>query len=80
MKILEQNGNIALLEKENTDIESRDTYVLICALNYQCDGGLHLYDNGAKESVKFQVSSQAPQEVKEELLQIARRYFNSISQ
>ena len=79
MKILEQNGNIALLEKENTDIESRDTYVLICALNYQCDGGLHLYDNGAKESLKFQVRSQAPQEVKEELLQIARKYFDSIS-
>lgn len=79
MKVLEQKGNIALLEKENTDVESRDTYVLICALNYQCDKGLHLYDNGAKESVKFQVSSHVPQEVKEGLLQIARKYFNSIS-
>lgn len=79
MKILERKGNNALLEKENTDVESRDTYILICALNYQEYLGMHLYNNGVKESVKFSVSSQAPQEVKDELLQIARKYFNSLN-
>ena len=42
--------------------------------------GIYLFDAGAKESVRFSVSSHTPQEVKDELLQIARKYFNSISQ
>lgn len=40
---------------------------------------MHLYDNRSTESVEFSVSMQAPQEVKNELLQTARKYFDSIS-
>lgn len=78
-RILERKGNNALLESEDCDISCRDKYVLTCALNFQDYMGMYLFDNGARESVRFSVSMQAPQEVKDELLQIARKYFNSIS-
>ena len=76
-RILERKGNNALIESEDTQI---NTYNLTCALNYQNYKGMILYDNGKNESVRFSVSSHAPQEVKDELLQIARKYFEIISQ
>ena len=75
-KVLERKGNHALLESEDTQI---NTYNLTCALNYQNYMGMILYDNGKNESVQFSISGHAPQEVKDELLQIARKYFDSIS-
>ena len=79
-RILERKGNNALLESEDCDISCTNEYMLTCALNFQIYMGMYLFDNGAKESVRFSVSSHAPQEVKDELLQIARKYFESISQ
>ena len=79
-RILEIKGKNALLESEDCDISCANKYILTCALNFQNYMGMYLFDNGAKESVRFSVSMQAPQEVKDELLQIARKYFESISQ
>lgn len=79
-RVIERKGNNVLLESEDTDVKSRDKYILTCALNFQDYKGMFLFDNGAGESVDFSVSSHAPQEVKDELLQIAKKYFNSISQ
>lgn len=79
MNIIEKKGNNALIEKECDDVESRDSYILICALNYQYYEGMTLYDNGPNESVKFSVSSHAPQEVKNKLLQVAKAYFDSLN-
>lgn len=78
-KVLERKGNNALLESEDCDNSCSNRYVLTCALNFQNYMGMYLFDNGANESVRFSVSMQAPKEVKDELLQIARKYFNSIS-
>lgn len=79
MNIIEKKGNNALIEKECDDVESRDSYILICALNYQYYEGMILYDNGPNESVKFTVSSHAPQEVKNILLQVAKAHFDSLN-
>lgn len=78
-RVLEQKGKNALIEQENCDISCIGEYMIVCALNYKNYMGMHLYDNGLKESVRFSVSMQAPQEVKDELLQIAKKYFDSIS-
>lgn len=76
-KILERKGKNALLESEDSH---SNQYILTCALNFQIYLGMYLFDSKATESVEFSVSMQAPQEVKDELLQIARKYFYSISQ
>ena len=76
-RIVERKGSNALLESEDAKMND---YILTCALNFQEYKGMNLFDNGRRESVQFSVSNHAPQEIKDELLQIARRYFDSISQ
>jgi len=77
VNVLERKGNNALLEIEN-DVKNFESYTLVCALNFQFYKDIVLYDNKPNESVVFSVSSQAPKEAKDELLQIARKYFNSL--
>lgn len=77
-KVIKVRGNNALLQKEKIDVASRDSYIVTCALNYQNYEGMVLYDNGANESISFSVSSQAPQEIKDKLLQIAMEYFDNL--
>ena len=75
-RILERKGNNALIESEDSH---SNQYILTCALNFQIYLGMYLFDNKVTESIEFSVSMHAPQEVKDELLQIARKYFYSIS-
>lgn len=75
MPMLEKKGNNALFEKENLDVISRNTYLVTIAINHQKYLGMDLYD----ETIEFTVSSKVPKKVKEELLEIARKYFESIS-
>lgn len=76
VKVLEKKGKNALVVKDDCDISCRDEYLVECLINYQNYMGMILYD----EKIIFKVSTEVPQEVKDELLQIARKYFNSISQ
>ena len=75
VKLLEKKGKDALLVKENCDVASRNIYMVIIAINYEKYMGMDLYD----KKIEFTVSSNVPQKVKDELLQIARKHFNSIS-